>query len=136
MQRREVQQAQVVPVLLMTGDAFVVVDAVAAAVQDELAPEHLDRARVMRGVAVDEVDTAADQPVGEADLVRVHVIPPVGSPVDGDDHDVTGPPGGPRPAGDVVGGGAGQIGQQVDAGPGRGSGPACRDPAGTRRARD
>jgi hypothetical protein len=75
LQRGEVQQAQVVPVLLIAGDALVVVDAVAAAVQDELAAEHLDRARVMRGVAVDEVDTAADQPVGEADLVRVHVIP-------------------------------------------------------------
>ena len=37
--RGEVEQAQVVPVVLVAGDAFVVVDAVAAAVQDELDPD-------------------------------------------------------------------------------------------------
>jgi len=35
-ERREEQQAQVVPVLVVAGDAFVVADAVAAAVEDEL----------------------------------------------------------------------------------------------------
>src|SRR5207244_11592655 len=88
-QRREVQQAQVNPVLLIAGDALVVVDAAAATIQDELAPEHLNRARVMRGMTVHQVDAAADQPVSEADLIRVHVIPPVGSPVDGEDRKST-----------------------------------------------
>src|SRR5713226_1623479 len=111
----------------MAGNAFVVVDAVTAAVEDELAAEDLDRAGVVRGVAVDEVDAPVDQPAGEADLIRAHVIPPVGSPVDGDDHNVTGPLRCPHPAGGVVGGGAGQIGQEVDAGPARGGGPVCRD---------
>jgi len=118
----------------MAGDAFVVVDAVAAAVQDQLAAEHLDRPRVVRGVTVDEIDAAADQPVREADLIRADPIAPVGSPVDGDDHDITGPLGRPRPADEVIGGRVGQIGQQVDAGPARGGGPARRDPAGGRPA--
>ena len=85
-------------------------------------------------MTVDEIDAAADQPVREADLIRAHGIAPVGSPVDGDDHDVTGPLGRPRPADDVIGGRVGQIGQEIDAGPARGGGPARRDPAGDRPA--
>ena len=89
----------------MAADALVVIDAVAAAVQDELAAEHLDRARVVGGVAVDQVGAAVDQPAGEAHLIRVHAVSPVGSPVDGDHHDVTGPPGRLHLADEVVGGG-------------------------------
>jgi hypothetical protein len=48
---------------------FVVVDAVAAAIQDELALVHLDGTRVVGGVTVDHVDAAVDQPVGERYLV-------------------------------------------------------------------
>ena len=62
--------------------------------------------------------------------------PQVGSPVDRDDHDMRGPLRRPCPADDVIGGRVGQIGQQVDAGPTRGSGPAWRDPAGGRPARE
>ena len=133
--RREVEQPQVVAVLVVVPDALVVVDAVAAAVEDELAPEHLDRARVVRGVTVDQVGPAVDQPVGEADLAGAHAIPPVRSPVDGDHSEVTGPLFGPDPAGDIVGGGVGQIRQHVDAGPVPGGGPVGRDPAGTGAAR-
>jgi hypothetical protein len=39
-----------------------------AAVQDQLAPEHLDRARVARGMTVDEIDAAVDQPVRESGI--------------------------------------------------------------------
>jgi hypothetical protein len=49
LQRREVQQAQVVSVLLVAGNAFVVVDAVAAAGQDEFAAVYLDGSRVVGG---------------------------------------------------------------------------------------
>ena len=66
--RGEVQQPQVAPVPLMAGNALVVVDAVPAAVQDQLAPEHLDRAGVVRGMTVDEIDAAADQPVRESGI--------------------------------------------------------------------
>ena len=59
----------------MAADAFVVIDAVAAAVQDEPAPVNLYRAGVVGGVAVDDVNTAIDQPAGKADLVLVHAIP-------------------------------------------------------------
>jgi hypothetical protein len=101
---REVEQAQVGPAGLVAGDALVVIDAVAAAVQDELAAVHLDRARVVAGVAVDEVDAAVDQPAGEAHLIRVEAVSPVRSPVDGDDGDVAGPPGRLHLADDVIGG--------------------------------
>src|SRR5271157_3449492 len=133
--RGEVQQAQVVPVRLRgAADAFVVVDAVAAAVEDELAPVGLDRPGVVRGVAVDHVDTAVDEAAGEAGLVTGHVIPPVGAPVDGDDDDVAGLPGGARPGDDLVGGGAGQVGQEIYARPGGGGGPSRGDAAGHRPA--
>jgi hypothetical protein len=72
--RREVRQAQVVSVLLVAGDVFVVVDAVAAAAQDEFAAVYLDGSRVVRGVAVDQVDAAADQPAGEPDRAAVQAV--------------------------------------------------------------
>jgi len=66
-----------VAVLPVAPDALIVVDAVAATVEDELAAEHLDRPGVVRGVTVDQVDPAVDQPVGETDLVGPHAVPPV-----------------------------------------------------------
>ena len=83
-------------------------------------------------MTVDEIDAAVDQPVREADLIRAHVIPQFGSPVDGDDHDIPGPLGRPGPADGLIGGCVGQIGQGIVAGPARGIGPARRDPAGAR----
>ena len=71
-------------------DEVVGVGAVAAAVEDGPAAEHLDGPGVVRGVAVYQVDAAVDQLVGKADLIRFDVIAPVGSPVDGNNHDVTG----------------------------------------------
>ncbi len=104
-QGREVEQAQVAAVGLVAGDALVIIDAVAAAVQDEPAAVHLDRARVVWGVAVHHVDAAVDQSAGEAHLIGVHAVSPVGSPVDGDHRDVTGPLGRLHLAEDAVGGG-------------------------------
>ena len=46
-QGRKVEQAQVIAVGLVARDALVVIDAVTAAVKDELAAEHFDRARVV-----------------------------------------------------------------------------------------
>ena len=60
-------------------DEVVGVGAVAAAVEDEPAAEHLDGPGVVRGVAVYQVDAAVDQLVGKADLIRFDVIAPVGS---------------------------------------------------------
>src|SRR5512145_1193569 len=45
-QRRGVQQRQIVAELLVTGDSFVVIEEVAAPVEDELALEYFDRADV------------------------------------------------------------------------------------------
>jgi hypothetical protein len=70
-----VQQAQIVAELLVAADAFVVIDAVAAAVEDEPAPVNLHRTRVVGEVAVDDVKAAVDQPAGKADLVIVDAIP-------------------------------------------------------------
>jgi len=47
---------------------------------------------------MDHVNTAFDQPAGKADLVIVHAIPPVGSPVDRHDDDITALPHGLHPA--------------------------------------
>jgi len=48
--------------------------------------------------------------------------------VDGDDHDIPGPLRRPRPADDVIGGRAGQIGQEIDAGPARAAAQPARIP--------
>jgi hypothetical protein len=72
----------------VAADALVVVDEVAAAVEDELPVVHLDRPGMVRGVAVHDVHAAVDETVGERALVPRHVVPPVAAPVDGDDDEV------------------------------------------------
>src|SRR5262249_36396370 len=125
-----------VAVLLVAADALVVVDAVTAAVQDEFAPVHLERARVVRRMPVDDVGAAVDEQVGKVDLVRRHAVSPVRPPVNRDDHDITRLPGLMYPAADGVGGAAGQVRQEVPAWPASGSGPALRDAAGLRATRE
>lgn len=56
--------------LLVPGDALVVVDQVAAAVEDEAVPIDLDGPRMVCRVAVDQVDTTVDQPVSEPASTR------------------------------------------------------------------
>src|SRR5947208_3628706 len=81
-QGREVERAQVVPVVLVAGDALVVVDEVAAPVEDELPRVHLQGARMVRGVAVDEVHAGVDQGVRTGGLGAGDEVAPVGAPVD------------------------------------------------------
>jgi len=59
-----------VPELFESGDPFIVVDAVAAAVQHQLVAVDLDRPRMVRGMAVDDVDPAVDEPMREPDGKR------------------------------------------------------------------
>jgi len=91
LERREVEQARRrgSPV---AGDALVVIDASPQPYRMSC-PEHLDRARMMRGMTVDQVDAAVDQSAGEASLVRVQRRIPVRSPVDGRPPRRRGPPG-------------------------------------------
>src|SRR5262245_65406030 len=79
---------------------------------------------------MDHIDPAVDEPVGKADLVVGHVVPPVGTPVDGRDDNVTGLPYRPGPGDEVIGGGAGQAGQESDPRPRGGRGPVRRESAG------
>src|SRR5262249_32251565 len=90
-QEREVQQPQVVSVEVVTADPLVVVDEVAAAVKDEPLAVDLDRAGVMRRVAVDEVGPGVDELLRQPDLVHGDLVPPIGSPVNGDYDDVAAP---------------------------------------------
>jgi hypothetical protein len=49
----------------VAADAFVIVDAGATAIRDEFASVDLDRAGMIRGVVVDQVDAAVDEPMSE-----------------------------------------------------------------------
>ena len=68
----EVHEHEIAAIGLVVLDALVVVEEVAAAVEDRLAAIDLDRLGVMRGMAVDDVDTGlVDEAVRErASLVR------------------------------------------------------------------
>jgi len=52
---------------------------------------------------VNYIGAAVDQPTGEPDLADGHLVSPVGSPVDGDHHDVTFAPCGLGPGDEGVG---------------------------------
>src|SRR5438105_3937571 len=67
---------------LRAADALVVVDEIAAPVEDQPAPVELQGARVVRGVPVDDVHAAVDERMGEGDLLAGDRIAPVGPPVD------------------------------------------------------
>ncbi len=88
----------------MTRDAFVIVDEVATAIEDQLASVDLDRLGMMRGMTVDDVDHAGfDQATCERLLVLGNWISPVAAPVDGNDDNVPRPPAGRGLRGDPVG---------------------------------
>ena len=73
----------------MARDALVVVDEVAAAVEDQLAAAPLDAFRMVRRVAVQHVDPARiNQPVRELLLLDRNAIAPVAAPVNRDHDDV------------------------------------------------
>ena len=76
-----IEQTKIMPILIVTPDALVVIDQVPAAVQDQLPLIDLDRPWMMRGVSMHYVDAAVDEAVRKVDLVGCHTVPPVASPV-------------------------------------------------------
>lgn len=73
----------------MTADALIVVDKVAAAVDDELAPINLQSLGVMGRVTVDDIGTGlVDQLVSERYLTLANVVTPVTAPMYGRDDDI------------------------------------------------
>src|SRR5690606_35643826 len=91
-QPREVHEHEIAPELVVPGDPLVVVQEIAAPVEDRAVPEDLDRLRVVRRVAVDDVDPGVfDQRVGEATVLLGDLVPPVPAPVDRGDGDVARP---------------------------------------------
>jgi hypothetical protein len=98
----QVHDPQVVPEPLVAADPLVVVDEVPAAVEDQLAAVDLDSARMVRRVAVHQVDTrTVDQVVREPPNPLGDAVTPVAAPVNRDDHRVAGASqrGHPSPAG-------------------------------------
>jgi hypothetical protein len=73
---------QVVAVLLVPGDALVVIDQVAAAIQDQPAPVDLDWQRMMRRVPAYQMDSGTDQTLREREVLGRHVVAPVRPPMD------------------------------------------------------
>ncbi len=87
--RWEVHEHQVAAVAIVTLDAFVVIDEVAASVEDRFPLVDLDSLGVVRGMTVDDIDTGLiDQLVGEGSLVRRDFVTPVAPPVNGRHDDV------------------------------------------------
>ena len=67
----------------MTPDAFVVVEKITAAIEDQSVVVDLDALRVMRGMPVYQIDSGfIDECVCEAALLAGNMITPVAPPVD------------------------------------------------------
>mmetsp|Transcript_35732 Transcript_35732/g.114318 ORF Transcript_35732/g.114318 Transcript_35732/m.114318 type:complete len:383 (+) Transcript_35732:729-1877(+) len=80
---RDVGEDEVVAELVAVAEyALVVVDEVAAPVEDELLSIDFDGARVVRGVAVNDVDAGVDEGVGEGPLGARRCVAPIRPPVE------------------------------------------------------
>jgi len=88
----------------------------------------LDGPWVVRGMAVDDVDAAVDQPVRKAHMRAGHVVAPVAAPVNRGHDDIAWTAHLTQAVGNSPNGQLGQIGQQVDTGPVVSGGPISRDP--------
>src|SRR5439155_12403990 len=84
----KVHQHDVVAELFVTPDALVVVDEVSATVEDEPVCVYLNGPWMVRGVAMDQIDAAIDQPMSEAHILARHRVAPVAPPVNGGDQKV------------------------------------------------
>jgi len=84
----EIHQREVAPELALVGDTFVVVEEVAAPVENQLPFEYLYRADMVRRVAMDDIGASADKPTCESHMPLWYVVPPVATPMNGGDDDV------------------------------------------------
>jgi hypothetical protein len=101
----------------MPRNAFVVIEEIAATVNDRSIAVDFYAFRMMRRVTVDAVDaTAVDERMGERALRSRNSIPPIATPVNRGDDDVFGAPILGYPCGCISGGFGRQLGQHVDAG--------------------
>lgn len=73
----QVHEDQIAAIFLVTGDSLVIVDEVAAAVEDEPVAIHLNGPRMMRGMAVNNIDSPLDQSMSEPDMVGRDLVSPV-----------------------------------------------------------
>jgi hypothetical protein len=82
-QSGEVQEGEVATKGFVAADALVVVQEIAAAVEDELVPIYLEAHRVVRGVAVHDVHSRGiDEHVGKGTLPGWDAVAPVAAPVE------------------------------------------------------
>ena len=68
-------QREVTPEPVLVGNPLVVVEEVAAAVENQLFIEYFDRANVVRRVTVDDIGARTDEPVCESHMLSRHGIP-------------------------------------------------------------
>src|SRR5687767_339414 len=80
-------------------------------------------------MAVHEIDSPVDQPMGEADLVPGHLVTPVAAPVDRCDHDIAGAPEPVDALEDLAGSRIREVVQDIDPGTVRGGSPFGGNPA-------
>ena len=99
----QIEQAKIISVLPVTTDPLVIVDKIAAAIQDQFLAVDLERPGMVRGMSVDKIDSTVDEPMRKAHLFRFDAIAPVRAPVCGDDHHVTGLSDAVHPAAQLIG---------------------------------
>src|SRR5579884_2278874 len=87
-------------------------------------------------MAMNDIHSTLDEPVGKLDLLVGYLVPPVGAPVDRCDGYVAGLFGMVEPACHALGGLFGKFAQQVDAWPVLGGAPLRGDAAGRRAERE
>lgn len=123
-QRREVHEPQVVPEFRVGLDPLVVVEQVAAAVEDQPPPVDLDRLGVVRGMPPDDVRPArVDEAAGEGGLLGGELVAPVRAPMERDDEHVAGPLEAAQPAAELLEGRRAQVREVSEAGPVLAGGP-------------
>jgi hypothetical protein len=95
---------KIASISLVARDAFVVVQEVAAPVENGPPSVDFDCLRMMRGVAVDHIDAGhIDELVSQGDLLLFDLVAPVVTPVNGSHDDVSLSPAGLYPSRNVKG---------------------------------
>jgi hypothetical protein len=113
----------------VAADPFVVVQKIAAAVEHQLVPVHVDGPWMVRRMSMNDVDAAIDEPVCETDLCRRHLVAPVAAPVNGHHPDIARPPQAQESIRKRVGGPIRETVQEIDPWSVRGRRPDRRNAA-------
>ena len=113
---RKVHCREVISELLVSGDAFVVVDEIAAAIEHKFVSIDFNGPWVVRRVTVNQIHAAVEEAMSKSDMRIRNLVAPVVAPVKGHDGNVAALLAAAYSIQKLAGRCVGEIPQEIDAG--------------------